>query len=368
MTTIHVYKTDCFGASRVMLQSEWEGERSAFVHQALPGRVPGPVPEFSYGLLGICRALAAGRAGPAPTIVFHAQSSLPLMFFAYLLRYWLPDRRAAFVYDIHDLHDHEPYQSLFERVRHGFLRYYPLRWLERWALRCDAIAAMTVSDGLARTIVDSYGCAVPSIVHSALRPPLSSNELAARTRASGAILFFGTAERLPFELIDHLSQAGLELHLYGRFGGREGIERRLGRVLPDHVRVYGEYSPTNLDFIASYRFVLIHKPEDLRPNFVHSLPNKFFQSLAYGTSLIVSPNFEEMTAVASQVSGACAVVADPSHLAETIATLTLLRDEAYYHAVAALSEALYRTAHKRYLAIIDNATPGVLPELHSMPA
>src|SRR3546814_2944131 len=119
MMTIHVYKTDGLGASRVMLQSEWEGTRSAFVHIAATGRAPGLLPEFPYGLIGLCRALAAARAGPAPTIVFHAQSSLPLLCLAYLLRRWLPDRRAAFVYDIHDLHDHEPYHSLFGRMRYG---------------------------------------------------------------------------------------------------------------------------------------------------------------------------------------------------------------------------------------------------------
>src|SRR3546814_3510924 len=112
-------------------------------------------------------------------------------------------------------------------------------------------------------------------------------------------------------------------------------------MLPGHVRIYCEYSPKDLDFVAGYRFLLIHNPKDLRPNFVYSLPNKFFQSLAYGTSLIVSPNFEEMAAVAASVPGACAVVADPSQLADKMATLDVLRDDAFYRAVAALSDALH---------------------------
>src|SRR3546814_12374810 len=147
---------------------------------------------------------------------------------AYLLRRWLPDRRAAFVYDIHDLHDHEPYHSLFGRMRYGLLRHYPLRWLERWVLRRRAIAAMTVSDGLARTIVDWYSCPVPTVVHSALKPLLSGNALAERSRVPGALLFFGTAERLPFDLIDVLGRAGVALHLYGRFAGLAGSSARPG--------------------------------------------------------------------------------------------------------------------------------------------
>src|SRR3546814_10378126 len=94
-----------------MLQSKWVGTRSACVHIAATGGAPGLWPEVPYGLIGLCRALAAARAGPAPTIVFHAQSSLPLLCLAYLLRRWLPDRRAAFVYDIHDLHRSEEHTS-----------------------------------------------------------------------------------------------------------------------------------------------------------------------------------------------------------------------------------------------------------------
>lgn len=359
MTTIHVYKTDCLGASRVMLQSGWERARSIFVHLARPGRVSGGCAEYPYGLAGLRQALTADRPDGASTIVFHAQSALPLLCLAYLLRRWLPDPRAAFVYDIHDLHDHEPYRSLFERLRYGLLRHYPLLWLERWALGRRNIRVLTVSDGLADTIVERYGCPRPIVVHSAMQPLLSDAELAARSRIPGALLFFGTAERLPFELIDDLGQAGLELHLYGRFDGRAGIERRIGCALPDHVHVYGEYSPKDLDFVAGYRFLLIYKPDDLRPNFIYSLPNKFFQSLAYGTSLIVSPNFEEMAAVASPVPGACAVLTDTSRLADTMAALDALRDTTYYREVATLGGALHSTARERYLAVVDEQAPGV---------
>src|SRR3546814_11735537 len=102
---------------------------------------------------------------------------------------------------------------------------------------------MTVSDGLARTIVDWYSCPVPTVVHSALKPLLSGNALAERSRVPGAILFFGTAERLPFELLDDLGRAGLELPLFGRFDGLPGIESRPGRTPPGPLRVHAELSP-----------------------------------------------------------------------------------------------------------------------------
>src|SRR3546814_11484601 len=101
---------------------------------------------------------------------------------------------------------------------------------------------MTVSDGLARTIVDWYSCPVPTVVHSALKPLLSGNALAERSRVPGAILFFGPAERLPFELIDDLGRSRLELHLYRRFDRLAGIERRRGSTPPGHVPLSGQYS------------------------------------------------------------------------------------------------------------------------------
>src|SRR3546814_15884553 len=128
-------------------------------------------------------------------------------------------------------------------MRYGLLRHYPLRWLERWVLRRRAIAAMTVSDGLARTIVDWYSCPVPTVVHSALKPLLSGNALAERSRVPGTILFFGTAERLPFELIADLGRAGLELPLSRRFAGPPGAAPRPRPTLPGPHRAHGDTSP-----------------------------------------------------------------------------------------------------------------------------
>lgn len=353
MTTYHVYKTDCAGASRVMLQSDWEGRSSGFIHIPKIARERGERPEYDYGLISIIRVLKAAAADQSLSLVFHAQSSLPLLLGIYCLRWFVRGgRRAIFVYDIHDLHEHEPYHSTFERVRYGILRYYPLRWLERWALSRPNIQVLTVSDGLADTIVEWYGCTRPTVVHSAMRPQRSAAELGTTPRHPKALLFFGTAERLPFELIEDVGRAGLELHLYGRFGGREGLEYKLDKKLPEHVRVFGEYSPEDLDFISRYKFLLIFKPEDRRANFRYSLPNKFFQSLGYGTSLILSANFEEMAKIACAVPGACSVLHDRKDLVAAIATLDLLQEGKHMHSLIDLSFSLHNQARERYLSVI----------------
>lgn len=352
MTTYHVYKTDCLGASRVMLQSDWEGRRSGFVHLCRPGRPAGPQPELPYGLKSILQLFRAASPQQQLCLVFHAQSSLPLLFAAYLLR-WIygVSQYVTFVYDIHDLHQHEPYRSTIERLRYGVLRYYPLRWLERWAVSRRSIRLMTVSDGLARTAARWYDCAAPIVVHSAMQPRRSAGELRAMKRRANALLFFGTAERLPFELIDNIGNAGLELHLYGRFDGRAGLEQKIGRSLPSHVKVFGEYSPADLDFLGEYNYLLIYKPDDLRENFIFSLPNKFFQSIGYGLSLILSPNFEEMEQVASVVPGGTISLHDSSELSGRMSDLEILRDDRYWSDIVQLGHTLHDEARNRYLSL-----------------
>lgn len=352
MMTYHVYKTDCLGASRVMLQSDWEGRRSGFVHLRRPGRPEGTQPELPYGLKSILQLFRAASRQRPLCLIFHVQSSLPLLFAAYVLRQiYGVSEYVTFVYDIHDLHAHEPYSSTFERLRYGMLRYYPLRWLERWAVSRRSIRLMTVSDGLARTVAGWYGCVAPVVVCSAMQPKLSAGELGAIKRRANALLFFGTAERLPFELIDSIGNAGLELHLYGRFDGHAGLEQKIGRPIPNHVKVFGEYSPADLDFLGEYNYLLIYKPEDLRENFIFSLPNKFFQGIGYGLSLILSPNFEEMAQVASSVPGGSISLHDSGELSNRLTDLAILRDNRYWAGIVQLGHALHDESRERYLSL-----------------
>lgn len=351
MTTYHIYKTDCTGASRVMLQSGWENGQSVFIHRAKPGRVPTEVPEMPFALGSVLGAMKAARPDDdPPCFVFHAQSSLPLLLLAYLLRGFFGGRDAIFVYDIHDLHEGgEPYRTTIEKIRYGVVRHYILALLERIVLGRRGIRTLTVSAGLSRTIVDWYGCPAPTVVHSAMYPRRDAAELQAMPRRANALLFFGTPERLPVDLIDAIGAAGLELHLYGRFQGREGVEAQLGRPLPAHVQVFGEYSPDDLDFVGGYPYLLLFKPSDRRLNFRYSLPNKLFQSLGYGVSLILSENFEEMAEVLAPVSGGAALLRDSSELAGAMAELEKQRTDGYWAASSALARQLHDDAKSRYL-------------------
>lgn len=341
-----------------MLQSEWEGENSGFIHLPRAGLTAGNRPEYPYAISSVLEVLRQTPLQEPSSFVFHAQSSLPLLLTFYVLRRLFRNgHQATIVYDIHDLHERDPYGSLYAWVRYGILRYYPLLWLERWAVSRPDIAVMTVSEGLADTIVGWYGCNRPTVVYSAMKPQHSASELRATARIPRSLLFFGTAERLPFELIDNVGRAGLELHLYGRFDGRAGVERTLGRALPDHVKIHGEYHPSDLAFISRYEYLLIYKPNDLRANFRYSLPNKFFQSLAHGTSLILSPNFEEMVQIVATVPGACAVLEGEPDLIAAIADLDRARTDRYWDAVIALGHKLHDVSRRCYLSLTGKVVP-----------
>lgn len=336
-----------------MLQSAWEGGRSVFIHRPRHGRTPDAAKDLPYGLASISSVFKNLPKDSSICLVFHAQSSLPLLLATYILRIIYGVRnRTKLVYDIHDLHEHEPYRSRMETLRYGILRYFPLKWLERWAVSRRNVDVITVSDGLAATVADWYGGSVPRVVHSAMLPRRSAAELSEIPRIARALLFFGTAERLPFEIIDEVGRAGFDLHLYGRFGGQEGLENIIGREIPGHVKVFGEYLPSDLDFVSQYEYLLIYKPKDMRKNFRYSLPNKFFQSLGYGTSIIISPNFEEMRQVASVVPGACVDLVQSSGIVDSIFRLEKLRNRESVADMVGLAYQLHENAKKQYLSVV----------------
>lgn len=343
MKVIHVYKTDCLQASRVLLQTKWLVGETIFLHRTSnEGRLDldGGVVDSRKLSVGSLLRLAINLRGQGAKWVFHAQSSL---VYLYLLKIFLcVDRRFAdlVVYDMHDLNEKPGVRPSLRSAR-SWVRYLVLAAAEWGVAKMKSVCAITVSNGLARAFASRTGGRLPVVVRSAPLPSLGTDDLAARSRFERALLFFGTPQRVPFELVQGLASAGYELHLYGRGIDEELVEKNLPENLRGAVKLFGPYRPTSLDFIGQYRFVVLYKPGIVSDNFRYSLPNKFFQGLAYGTGFVVSENFEEIREVVESIPGLGIVVrsGEEGRLGD------LLRDSniggaAYYRDVHSLAERL----------------------------
>jgi hypothetical protein len=359
MLTYHVYKVDCFTASRVLLQASWD-ERSIFLHS--PGAAAakhegGVIESRRLSFQALFKALRA-RTLDERTFVFHAQSSLPHLFFARFVQLCFGGE-AKIVYDIHDLHCVAPERLIYLRRPAELVRYLILGLLERFALRDRHVRPMTVSRGLARILEARSRRPVP-VVYSAPPPLYTEEELSSQAREEKAVLFFGTPERTPLEIFDQIRTAGYELHIYGRGITKDYIENKTGRPLPASVRLFGPYAPTDMSFVAGYRYVVLYKPDHASLNFRYSLPNKFFQGLAHGAAFIFSENFVEMIDMLAGIPGAAVVLdaASASALDEALADAEARRRPEFWAKVSRLSARLNDEARASYHSVLGSRVGG----------
>lgn len=355
MKIVHIYKTDCFLASRVILQFNWVKAETVFLHrsakQGLLELGSGQVESQRLTIFALIR-LAFRLRGQGVRWVFHAQSSLLYLYVLMVIR--CIDRKVAFalVYDIHDLNERPSVQPSLKSVR-SWVRYVILATAEWGVAKMKSIRTVTVSNGLAKTFASRTGAQPPVVVRSAPLPDLTVDELASCSRFERALLFFGTPQRVPFELVESLAAAGHELHLYGRGINEELVRKSLPESLWGSVKLFGLYKPSSLSFIGQYRFVILYKPGIVSDNFRYSLPNKFFQGLAYGTSFVVSENFEEIREVAENVSGLALVVksGEERRLVELLEE-SRDRSDVFYQDVHALAEGLSLGACEAYREVM----------------
>lgn len=351
MKTWHIYKADCFGASRVQLQATWD-KNAAFIHLHKPGsRQQKQRESRTLSFVNLTRLILDRKREPDRVLVFHAQSSLPYLVFTKSLLRLIGDSTTRLVYDIHDLHEPTTWPSAWQRVRYGIIRHSVLWAMERWACRHPEISTMTVSQGLATVISRWYGCRPPSVVMSAQPPGRSADELSKTERFDRTVLFFGTSERLPIPLLDTLADADVQLHIYGRGISVEGIEAATDKKLPTQVSIFGAYQPDDIEFIERYRFLVLYQPGNTSLNFRHSLPNKLFQALSRGTSLIVSPNFEEVTRVLRDIPGALWVIEDATELHVAMNSLDTARTSNFWDAMIKLASDMNSLARETYLRL-----------------
>ena len=109
----HIYKTDCNKSSRVLMQSRWDSAFS-FIHLSSNAYTEPHLKLEWKNLFSV-----AFRMGEKDCMVFHAQSSLPYLLLAFLVKniFFLKGR---YVYDIHDYHELSPKTKILSRE---FFRY-----------------------------------------------------------------------------------------------------------------------------------------------------------------------------------------------------------------------------------------------------
>ncbi len=282
----HVYKTDCYKASRVMMQSNWT-VNNTFIHRSLSYKGL----SVRLGFFNIFK-VAIGLS-KEDVLVFHAQSSLPYLLFCKFVCI-LFFKNSSLVYDMHDLHELGNERSIYSRVR-----YFILLWLEYIVFKIDSIKKITVSNGLSEVVSVKYRAEKPRVVYNCSFEIVDN--IKPVSERGNNVLFFGTQERFPLGLLDVLQDNNMKLDFYGRGVSYEWL-RKINKNYDERlVNIYGEYSPDSLSFVSDYKVALNFFPKNDSLNFKYSLPNKLFQAIAMGATVVVSENFNEMIELFSDV-------------------------------------------------------------------
>lgn len=276
----HIYKTDCYRASRVLMQQRWEKE-SIFIHLA---KDKDYTKNIELGFFNLFKKIKSSNK--EDVFIFHAQSSLPYLISGWIAKKLLA-KKSNFVYDIHDLHEWNNNDSMFSK---NAARFYVLDALERIAFKITAIKKLTVSCGLSKIMKERYRTSAPVVVRNISSQPRVG--VTSAHRLERAIVFFGIKEHAPIGIFERLRDAGIEIHLYGRDMTREWL-RELGMDC-QNIKTFGEYFPNDLSFLNKYKILILH-PDGESLNYKYSLPNKLFQALDHGLGVVVSDFFEEIT-------------------------------------------------------------------------
>jgi glycosyltransferase involved in cell wall biosynthesis len=295
------------------------------------------------------------RMPRADLYILHECSSYPAVKFHTRLT------RTPFIYDAHDFYSRiEPanLQPLFDR---RFVT--PLmQSLERRAVQ-NAAAVMTVSDGLALEIEKAYA-RKPTVVRNAHDPRLDRSEtLGLRKRlALGPddfiIVTIGNAKRGQAleQGLEALAELPGHVHWACVGGGYERIASvAVSRNLGHRFHLVGVLEPDEIVPAireANVALVLYHGYSE---NYLHSLPNGFFQALAAGLPQIIPP-LPEIASLARQ--NGFAVEADPlePNLISTavlkLMTDARLRTDLARAARAAASTLCWQTEERRFLKLV----------------
>lgn len=354
MTIFHIFKSDCRRSSRITLQTNWV-QRTCWVHK------PETLPTNNREKIESCqqRNLSFFELfkiilflNSEDRLVFHCQSSLIYLIFAKIIAALILNK-SKFIYDIHDLNEWSVIKNFYDYFRYIFFRTAIINILEFIVLRYLNVSVMTVSDGLAETISFKYGCEKPTVVMSAVGNSIYNPNSNKKPDYSRALIFFGTQGRVPDDILGQLRNYEIELHLYGRFESKFLKEIEDSVHLQKTVIFHGEYSPQDMSFLQNYNYLILYSPNNASDNFKYSLPNKFFQAIGNGLSLIISSNFVEIRDKLSSTSGACSVLSRPKDIKKMMENLNKKRTKKFFKELSLLASNFHDTSKTKFLDILD---------------
>jgi hypothetical protein len=350
--TYHIYKEDCFGSSRINTQKSWDAH-PVFIHRRNYNTISqtnrfADVDSVELNVMSLIFLILKLKG--KQTLVFHQQSMLPFLLLARIVALLFRKNKIIFVYDIHDLHEYRKERKIWRRIRYSFLRHYSLRVLEYFCFRDNSIRKITVSEGLANEVAKQYGVSLPPVVMSC-SPPQKRSFDSINIENKKTLVYFGIIEHAPYELISQITEFGLELHLYGRDITTETVSALGDTDKLDCVKLFGEFFPNDLSFLSRYSFLILYKPHIKTVNYRIALPNKFFQALNAGLTLIISDNFVEIKNFSNCIPGAVIVLRSGQDLSCAIERACSMRDENYNQRVYDYLCELYEKSKKTYLQV-----------------
>lgn len=359
---IHIYNANCFTASRVLWQSSLDDTRF-FIHANDSPRL-GSKSDISTQLKPInirsfklaCHSFISSVKSANPqVVVFHAQSSL---FFLILLKAYCifsPSFKVSILYDVHDLLPSlAPFMPSYFYIRYILFRTIYFTALEFISLRFFDTKCITVSSGLSHILASKYLLRrKPVVVHSV--GAVSTDTIHELTCSSSVyntenLVYFGAPDRIPFQLFPQFFAESIGLHLYGPIHPfQESIDRQFRSVITQ----FGPYTPYSLSFLKSYTFSIIYlEPERFDANYKFSLPNKLFQSIAYGLTVFASPQFYECHNLFSDLPGAVLPIEASTCLSSLMHKALALRGNDYHFRLQEKMKVLVSTAKFNYLSAL----------------
>ena len=331
MTIYHIAKFDCFKSSRLNMQSKWD-EESVFVHLSTLNQ------ENSY-LLSVRQIKQLLKFSQSKDkFVFHAQASLPYLL--YFLFFGLINRKKA-VYDIHDIN------IIPKEISYMKLRALMMYLLEYFTLKFFKISSIIVSKGLAIVMARRYKVTRPKVVRniSADLP----ERMPVKTITEKKMVYFGTFDRLPHEFFDQLKRENLSIDIFGRFNNASATPSMQKAIQSGMINYRGEYNPKGMDFLKEYSYLYYNiDPPDA--NYQFAGPNKFFQALTYGLTLLIPKGYRELRYLLNGTPGAYKIL--EGNISELL-TSDSKHGEDYFSKVANLMTLMKSESMNNYLSVLN---------------